>query len=165
MGASCYSCDSRKNKLTKAQKMTQKLYKKYESELEALEKKIHEDREELKKLGPTPGNSKTKKISLYFNAISNIFLYKRKLKKLRMLRGNSNLIEQKLSDEYFTQTLNVFNEVIQEGESEEIEEVREAIQKRKEEEEKIKAIDKELDEDNAIPLPSTGMAEINNFGK
>ena len=152
-----------KKKLTKAQKITQNLYTKYESELESLEKKINEDKEELKKLAANPGNSKTKKIRLYFDAISNIYLYKRKLKKLRILKGNSNLIKQKLDDNHFTQNLNFFNEIIQDGESDELEESREAIQKRKEEEEKIKLMDKELDDDNALPPASTGMVEINNF--
>ena len=91
MGVSCF--DDRQRKLEKAQKMTRNLYTKIEFELEDLEKKIFEGRNELKKLQGTPGTNKTRKIRLFLDTISNIYLYRRKVLKLNNLKRNSNIIE------------------------------------------------------------------------
>ena len=58
MGMGCFEC--REDKLKKAKKMTNKLYEKYKSESEELEKKIIEDKNEWMNLRNSPGISKKK---------------------------------------------------------------------------------------------------------
>ena len=161
MGCSCF--DDRERKLKKAQKMTLKLYTKLESELEMLEKKIFQDREELKKLQSTPGANKAKKLVLFQDAISNISLFKRKALKLNNLKRNSNIIEQKLDDDHFIQTLQYCNEIISEGERDDEEVIRDNIQKLKEEEAKTQAHDNLLSEADTLGYSKKNVQEIQNF--
>ena len=155
--------ENREDKLKKAQKMTLKLHTKLKSELEMLEKKIFEDREELKNLQSTPGINNTKKLTLFQDAISNIYLYKRKVLKLNNLKRNSNIIEQKLDNDHIIQTLQYCNEIISEGERDDSEVIRDNIQKLKEEEAKTQAHDNLLSEADTLGYSKKNVQEIQNF--
>ena len=160
MGLGCFEC--REDKLKKAKKMTNKLYEKYKSELEELEKKIIKDKNEWMNLRNTPGVSKTKKVNLFLDIYSNIQLYKKKILKMKHLKHNSNLIEAQLDEEKFVQNIKGYNELIQEG-VDYSEDIRENIQLKKEEEARLKVNDDILKDADNFGNPASKQAEINNF--